>query len=424
MSLNLTFALQKRILSLVLVIVLLCGMVAPLPSVHAAGGPYLVDANAKAMNFNLNKADLLTGSGKDEGTAYRYHNVIPDSATPVDAIVTISKLGSKASLGKFDDEGSNSNRFQPVLTTTGTAQADELSGNNSVEYTVEFKSGSIDGEEYSNDDVYIKDFYLTVIDIDGSSATNTEFVEISGYESFTIHKDNALKDKGVYSQTTGRTRFTGINTSLVSPSGGPEFDNTASFIANYTVPVHSMKLVIGNTRNLGDRQFSLNFGEPGGVYTDPKPPVPNSATVDIDVQIADGGDGYLTSSELGSVTVSGQTDAPQEQLVFISLKDNAQGTPHLADYMVTVGEGGSYTVQADLSSFTGTVTATASVIDSLGNPGTAKATTAVNNVPVASIVSIQGNAVVGGHHHRPVYPYRCGKRCWHRYRLCSRPVYV
>lgn len=37
MSLNLTFALQKRILSLVLVIVLLCGMVAPLPSVHAAG---------------------------------------------------------------------------------------------------------------------------------------------------------------------------------------------------------------------------------------------------------------------------------------------------------------------------------------------------------------------------------------------------
>jgi len=246
---------------------LLSGLIQP---AHAANS-FEVDVNQKQMNFNTPTA--CTGSKNPSSTTATwnagdqclYSTVFTGtdtsgSALTVDAVVTITSIDSKAHINVFDLTDSTYNgRFNPVIYTDGA-------GNQGVTYTINFykhSSGISLGTIGSAEAVQLKNFFMTSIDIDGSSSA-TEYVEVSGFQNYQVDRDTQLTVK---ESTGGRVQFKGISRSV----SGLVFDNSDSAIVYYQNPISSISLVGGNTGPLGSagdasqRLFSYDFGASGGV---------------------------------------------------------------------------------------------------------------------------------------------------------------
>ncbi|MBD2846367.1 hypothetical protein IDH44_14275 [Paenibacillus sp. IB182496] len=199
----------------------------------------------------------ISGSDRLVGATYRYTNVITKNGIQVDAIVTIEEMNS-ATLGAFDQSDPNATlhkRLNPQLSTSG-------------EGTVRLKFAFINADTWdegtlAGEPVFLKNFYLTAIDLDGSGGTS-EFVEASGFASYTTDSATQLTIVPPGSgETHERTRFRGISGNL----DGRDFENTAAVIMYYEYNVSSMEVVIGNTGTLSGRLFSINFGAPGGTFS-------------------------------------------------------------------------------------------------------------------------------------------------------------
>ncbi|WP_336775813.1 Ig-like domain-containing protein [Paenibacillus sp. MMO-58] len=331
----------------------------------------VVDIKSNAMN--LGTPTLVSGTAGQVGAVYKYTNVITRDGVTIDAKVTIKGASGASLAGNvLDNPGTGfDERFNPWVTTSP--------GSGSLTLHFDFI------DQATGNPVQIKNFFVTVIDIDGSSSTSKEFVQLSGFASYSVNKNTQLV---ISSVTAGRTQFAGRGSSL----NGTSFEDTASVIINYTAPINGLDLVVGNTSNLSSRQFSVNFGAPGGTFSDPKQ-VDNSASPTINVSIDDGGDGKLTAGQdnLKLVNISGSTNAGAGQPVTLTVKDSS-GTER--NYAATVGPDGKYAAQLDFSALKyGTVTVSADTVSSDGNPAkTATDTTdKVNTAPVAADASFSGD---------------------------------
>ncbi|WP_435169101.1 Ig-like domain-containing protein [Paenibacillus glycanilyticus] len=331
----------------------------------------VVDIKSNAMDFtNYTK---LSGNDGKQDAVYKYTNVFTKDGNTIDAKLTIKGV-SNASLSNnvLDNNVSGlNNRFNPWVTTS-----------QNYGYLT-FHLDFID--QATGNPVSIKNFFVTVIDIDGSGSTSKEYVELSGFASYSVNKNTQLT---ISTLTNGRTRFEGRGSSL----NGTSFEDTASVIVNYTSPINGLDLVVGNTSAMSDRQFSINFGAPGGTFSDPKQ-VDNSASPTINVSIDDGGDGKLTAGQdnLKLVNISGSTNAGAGQPVTLTVKDSS-GTER--NYAATVGSDGKYATQLDFSALKyGIVTVSADTVSSDGNPAkTATDTTdKVNSAPTAADASFSGD---------------------------------
>ncbi|MFC5450589.1 Ig-like domain-containing protein [Paenibacillus aestuarii] len=244
-----------------------------------------------------------------------YTNVFtgPDTngqALTVDAVVTISKIDANAHINVFDlPDSTYDGRFNPVIYTDGT----NGQGDRGVTFTVNFYKHSANlslGTLGTADVVQLKDFYMTVIDIDGNSSALTEYVEASGFQSYQVDASTQLSVKET---TGGRVQFRGISTSI----NGLVFDKSDSAIVYYKNPISSISLVGGNTGPLGSqgstsqRQFSYDFGASGGVT---KSVFTNGVTKDTPVA--------PTKPVVNSQSVTTAQDTPQSITLTGATADN------------------------------------------------------------------------------------------------------
>ncbi|WP_336790231.1 Ig-like domain-containing protein [Paenibacillus sp. MMO-177] len=334
----------------------------------------VVDIKSNAMNLGTPTLITASNTAGKVGAVYKYSNVITRDGITVDAKVTIKEATTGASLynNVLDNTGTGfDERFNPWVSTG--------SGSGYLTFHFDFV------DQATGNPVSIKNFFVTLIDIDGSSASAKEFIEMSGFASYSVNNPTQLV---IGAGTNGRTQFAGRSSSLP----GTTFDNTASAIVNYTAPISALDLVIGNTATLSQRQFSINFGAPGGTFTTPVQ-VDNGYSPTINVTIDDGGDGELTAGQdnMGSVKVSGSSNAGTGQPVTLTVKDSS-GTER--NYAATVGADGKYSVQLDFTALKyGTITVAADTVNAQGNPAkTATDTTnKVNTAPVAGNASFSGD---------------------------------
>ncbi|MEK0317886.1 Ig-like domain-containing protein, partial [Cohnella sp. 56] len=353
-------------------------------------------------NTATNNPALESGSssGYAVGNVYRYKSVLSKNGNTVDALVKIVSKDSTATLNLLDDDPAGKSadilrRFNPTVSTSG--------GAGGILFQISFvKSGT-------SDPVYLKGFYLTAIDLDGNNSYQ-EYAEVGGFSSYEIGNKNSSNSNyrsklTIYDANTtptsdrpsdGRTRFKGILSSLPDVN----FDNSASFIAHYEAPVQKITVVIGNTGTLNNgnglgRQFSLNFGAPGGVFGDPQI-INNADSPTINVTVNDGGDGKLSAAEKSAVVISGTTTkAAVNDVVTLTIEDTSG---KVLTFTTNIQSGGSYTKTVDLSSLaTGAITVTASVVNANGNPSAPATDTSeiTNAPPVATNVQVSGTSTVG-----------------------------
>ncbi|OAS16680.1 Ig-like domain-containing protein [Paenibacillus oryzisoli] len=329
------------------------------PFQRANAATYLVDANYADMDFGV-----PTGSGLNLNSTYTYTNVFNKNGIQVDAKVKVVEQVNSATFGLFDDPSGVEKRYQPTISTPNGAGYFNL------------KFDFI--EHQSGDPVLLKNFYVTIVDLDGSSSLQ-EYIEASGFASYT---KSSLNELVIGAGSNGRTKFRGLDKSL----NGVAFDNTASVILNYTAPISTLNLVMGNTGTASTaRQFSVNFGAAGGIFQTPQV-VQNGNSPTVAVSIDDGNDGILTAGvdNIGAVRIYGTTTAETGQTVTLAVTDSVGSTLY---FTATVDSEGKYSTLADLSALAyGTITANASVVNKNGNPATpaTDSTNKINTKPVAS----------------------------------------
>ncbi len=189
-------------------------------------------------------------SGESVGSIHKYPNVATVDGITIYARMTIMEMNN-ASLFEFDtDSYGGDSRFQPVITPG--------SGGGSIVYKIEFFDTDTD------DPVFLYNYYLTGVDIDGEPSYQ-EYVEAGGYNSYTVDQTSGLTI--TTSAVSGRTRFSGITSS----NAGIVFENTASFIANYTNPNNVITIALGiNNTSPNERYFSVQMGAAGGTFDNPE----------------------------------------------------------------------------------------------------------------------------------------------------------
>ncbi|WP_310550980.1 S-layer homology domain-containing protein [Paenibacillus glufosinatiresistens] len=360
---------QHAALCVLLLISIWAGVI---PAERASAAPAtLVNVEYNQMNFGV--PTLVSGTANQQNAVYRYSNVLTKDGVTVDALLTLTGVTNTMTVGDVDQTDGNASinkRLNPMLTTTGST--------GSVDYKIDFVLGG------SSNPVSLYNFYTTVIDIDGSSSTRKEFVELAGFTKYT--KDRSC---GLTISTVGnKTRFLGISSGLPDRS----FDNSASAIASYTAPVSTVYVTMGNEGALSDRLFSVNFGAAGGVFSNPQE-YNNASSPTITASISDGADGKLTAGDedLTQVRVSGTTSAEAGQTVNIVVTDSA-GTTHA--YTATVQSGG-YAVDMDVSAWpAGNISLSASVVNQAGNPSVPATDSSVITAKLpAPVPSVSGTVV-------------------------------
>jgi hypothetical protein len=210
---------------------------------------FAIDLGGQEVSLiNANRTLLVNkgNNGLSKESVWRYDNLITTGGITVYGKLTIVDMVN-ASLPVLDDETAGTGapyRFQPQLTTTAAGGY--------VSFELEFF------ELYTNQNVYVSNYYMTGVDIDG-----VEFYEISGYSSYIIDATSVL----VITPSTivpNGTRFYAGNSGELS---GITFDNTRAFIAKYPHPATKISFVIGANGVVSGRQFSTQFGSLGGVFT-------------------------------------------------------------------------------------------------------------------------------------------------------------
>ncbi|MCE1200211.1 MAG: hypothetical protein LWW85_14680, partial [Marinilabiliales bacterium] len=244
--------------------------------------------------INANRS-LITNAGNNglsPGSVWRYDNLVTTNGVTVYGLLRIV-AASNASIPTLDDETPGTGapfRFQPTLTTTVAGGW--------VQFEIEFF------ELYTNQNVYISNYYMTGVDIDG-----VEFYEISGYSSYIVDATCALVITPSSIISNG-TRFYAGNTGELS---GITFDNTRAFIAKFPHPATKISFVIGANGVVTARQFSAQFGSMGGTFQsidtnyNPNPVLLISKTANTSVLSPGGVSQYTINVSNGGNTVDNVT---------------------------------------------------------------------------------------------------------------------
>ena len=244
--------------------IVLIGMFFMLIGIQANAQSFVLDVQYNAMSFTNAKRTVINDPKNDGGLSknavHRYDNVITVNGTTVYAHLTILNI-KDATIKNFDDDSQTGDkkRFQPRIGSTKNNKDGQ------IEYQLEFFNVANDQP------VFLYNYWLTGVDIDGGDdkkgkESYREYVEIGGYTSYQV--DQSTKLTVTANPDDGTTRFKGRAGSL----GGVTFDNTASFIANYSNPNNKIKFTLGITnQKVNERYFSVQFGAPDedGPFDDP-----------------------------------------------------------------------------------------------------------------------------------------------------------
>ena len=340
----------------------------------------LYDVNYNTIN--LSSLVLESGTAEDINAVYKKTNAITVNSQAIDVqikIIAKTNIGTGASDYLFDNDGTNSSRFQSEINSTS-------SSGSFVDYKIEFfKSGT-------NNPVALTNFYITGVDIDGNSATSKEYIELSNFSSYTVNNPSGLTI-GVSPTNSLNTRFTGIDNSL----SGITFENSASFIANYQSPLTELNFRKGVTGASGARQFSVAFGAAGGVFSTPV----FTSTDDSEIAIATitDNDSCTVVTPVGSVTVQPTCATTTGTIVFTTqsgVEYSIDGTTYESSATFTAVAAGSYTLKVRSTS-DNTCTATGSTV-TIYDPICAIIDTAgpINGLVGATTASVLTNDTLNG----------------------------
>jgi LruC domain-containing protein/uncharacterized repeat protein (TIGR01451 family) len=214
---------------------------------------FILNLQSNPMSFTNSQRTVITNTGNggtNAGSVHKYSNVITKDGVTVYALLTILQKNN-ATITNFDDDAitGEMHRFQPRI---GSG-----SGGGSVVYQLEFFNTA------DNQPVFIYNYYMTAIDIDGNSSSNREFVEVGGYTSYQVNNPTGLTIST--NSTTGRTKFLGITYGL----DGVTFENSAAFISRYLNPNNKITFVLGQSGSNTERFYSVQFGVAGGAFSNP-----------------------------------------------------------------------------------------------------------------------------------------------------------
>ena len=213
----------------------------------------IADFDIYDVNFqtiNLTGWTLLSGTALQTNAVYRKTNAITINGQAIDVRAVINARSNVSSF-TWDNESSNTARFQPEINSNSNSGS-------YIDFTFTFYLSG------TNTQVALENFYVTGVDVDGSSATASEFIELSGLSSYSIDNNSDLTV--TENVRVGFTRFFGIPNSL----SGITFENTASFVANYVNPVSSLSMRAGYSANSSStRLFSIAFGSSIGSFSHP-----------------------------------------------------------------------------------------------------------------------------------------------------------
>jgi len=213
---------------------------------------FILDIQGETMSFTNAQRTIVTNTGnngQNAGSIHRYENVITKDGITVYALLKIAEKHN-ATITNFDDDAvtGERKRFQPRIGTGA--------GGGYIVYELEFFNTADDAS------VFVFNYDLTAVDIDGNNVNNREYVEVGGYTSYTVNNPTGLTISS--NNNTGRTKFLGISTSLP----GVTFDNSAAFIANYTNANNKISFALGQSGSNNERMYSVQIGISGGVFSD------------------------------------------------------------------------------------------------------------------------------------------------------------
>ena len=203
---------------------------------------FVLNLEINNLNFCETNRTLITNTGSTSsgipgtatGSVHRYNNLIVIGTIHLSAYLTIVQVNN-ADITLFDDDATTPERFQPRVGSSNT-----LGGN--VLYKLDYF------DAVTNLPVFLYNYYITCVDIDGSNSSSREYVEFGDYSSYALGATTGLSVTS--SSTTGRTQFLGVSKDLA----GITFDNTASVIGNYSDPDNSITFTLGLTWKNKERQ--------------------------------------------------------------------------------------------------------------------------------------------------------------------------
>ncbi len=213
------------------------------PVSDALEGMEVYDIGYNLVNLNF-PTTTISGTAKTVGAVYRQTNAVTIGGQALDAHMKILGITNvTSSTYVVDNNGSNVSRFQSELNAT-------VSAGSYIEYELKFyKSGT-------TTQVGVKNFFVTAVDVDGK-----EYIELNNFSSYQVGTGSSLT---ISNPRAGFTRYTGATTSL----SGIAFDETASFILNYTNPIASLVFRKGNSvASSTARLFSMAFGNSIGNFS-------------------------------------------------------------------------------------------------------------------------------------------------------------
>ncbi|MFN3588775.1 MAG: beta strand repeat-containing protein, partial [Spirosomataceae bacterium] len=210
-------------------------------------GTEIYDVNYSTIN--ISGLTRISGTSKAVNSVYKKTNAITINGQIIDVEMTIKGISNvTTSSFTIDEDASNSARFQPEINSTS-------SSGSYVDFEFKFyKTGT-------STLVSLENFFITAVDVDGGS-TSQEFAELKDFASYAVGTGSGLVVTQNFRDTF--TRFRGITSSL----DGITFENTASFVTNYSNPVSSINLRLGNTGSSSStRLFSVAMGPSVGTFS-------------------------------------------------------------------------------------------------------------------------------------------------------------
>ena len=249
--------------------------------------------------LNANRV-LVSGTapGFTAGSVHRYNNILTINGRVLYGLLTVVST-TNAIITNFDDETVGTGtpiRFQPVIETNA---ANGVPG--FVTYNLEFFDTA------TNFPVYLSNFYITGVDVDGISSDVRELYQLKEFTNYQLNNPTGITTSAVGQNT----QFLGIST--IFP--GIAFNDSASFIAYYNNPKTSIQLNLGCTGTIFGRQTSMGIGVPLGTFTTPVTTNNATALTTTNLDIVKNVDNYnpiigsnivfnLKASNLGTATAT------------------------------------------------------------------------------------------------------------------------
>ncbi len=216
--------------------------------------PTILDA--ADVNFEFKESNRIVeinngNNGLNEGSVHRFLNVATVESVDVDVLISIQRIVN-ASVLAIDEDYLYGNPvwLQPKITTSGA-------NGGFVSFSIKFvQSGS-------SEPVFIKNYSLSALDIDGFGTSQREFVEFSGFHSYTTNTQTGITVEN--GQISGGTRFWGKPKYVQ----GLAFENLSSVILSTNNPVSEFLFAAGTFGTYPEANFSFQMGLPAGIFSSP-----------------------------------------------------------------------------------------------------------------------------------------------------------